>query len=330
MERVAPKPPIAIDGPVIRNSIEPRHLEQPVTATDPIFVLAHVAIPDVAVDDWSLEICGLVGQRLELGLDDLLQLPQTTVESIHQCAGNPFEPTLPSRQIANVVWRGVDLRLLLDQAGADASATFVWSYGLDYGEFFGHEVAQYVKDLPLSRVGQGDVLIAHSLNDEPLSIEHGFPARLVVPGYYGTNSVKWICRLELADRRPEGLFTTELYNDPAEDGGTRPVWEIAPQSMFVCPEPEARVDLVAQRIWGRAWSASEIASVDVSFDGGESWQPADVTPRRQRGWQTFSIDWQPPGPGTYRLQCRATDAGGSVQPADGARNSIHSVDVIAG
>jgi len=329
MQRIAPKPPTAIEGPVIRNTIEPAHLALQITETEQLFVLAHAGIPNVSVDDWTLEVVGLVRKELSLTLDDLMRYPQHSVEAIHKCAGNPFEPTQPSRQIANVIWQGVDLRVLLEDAGVDSSATHLWSYGLDYGEFFGHEVMHYTKDLPLSRVETGDVLIAHSLNGAPLSIEHGFPARLVVPGFYGTNSVKWICRLELANRRPEGLFTTELYNDPVEGGGTKPVWEVEPESMFMFPEADATVGMTSHRIWGRAWSSSEVISVDVSFDGGKVWNSAEIVPRNQHAWQTFSIDWQPPTPGKFRLQCRATDADGRTQPATGARNAIYSVDLTA-
>ena len=199
----------------------------------------------------------------------------------------------------------------------------------DYGEFFGKKVTHYVKDVPLSRVAEGDVLIAHTLNAAPLSPEHGYPARLVVPGFYGTNSVKWLCRLELADARPVGPFTTELYNDPVEGGGTKPVWEIEPESIFVFPRLEDTLRGGVQRIWGRAWSSAEVVSVEVSFDGGEVWNAARLTPRVGRAWQTFVIDWQPPASGKYRLQCRATDADGKKQPVTGARNAIHSVDVVA-
>jgi DMSO/TMAO reductase YedYZ molybdopterin-dependent catalytic subunit len=218
---------------------------------------------------------------------------------------------------------------LLEDAGVDSSATYLWSYGLDYGEFFGNEVTHDIKDLPISRVENGNVLIAHSLNDAPLSAEHEFPARLVVPGFYGTNNVKWICRLELADRRPEGLFTTELYNDPVEGGGTKPVWEVEPESMFVFPAADATVGLESHKIWGRTWSSSEGVSVDVSFDGGEGRNSAEVVPRNHRAWQTSSIDWRPPTPGKFRLQCQATDADGRTQPATEARNAVYSVDLTA-
>ncbi len=98
--------------------------------------------------------------------------------------------------------------------------------------------------------------------------------------------------------------------------------------MFVYPEPDARLIADPHKIWGRAWSSSEVVSVEVSFDGGEVWGPANVTPRSQRAWQTFTIDWQPSAAGQYRLQCRATDADGRTQPASGARNAIYSVDVV--
>ena len=84
-----------------------------------------------------------------------------------------------------------------------------------------------------------------------------------------------------------------------------------------------------QKIWGRAWSSAEVVSVEVSFDGGEAWNPARLTPRVGRAWQTFVIEWQPPASGKYRLQCRATDAQGRKQPVAGARNAIYSLDIVA-
>ncbi len=327
MERIAPKPDMTIDEPVIRNSIESRHLAQDITDERDLFVLAHAGVPKIAAEDWSLEICGMVREARTFSLEDLRQLPQREVTSIHRCAGNPFEPSLPTRQIANVAWRGVDLRHLLDAVGVDARATHLWSYGVESGVFFGHDVTHYVKDVPLRRVAQGDVLIAHSLNGEALSMEHGFPARLVVPGFYGTNHVKWICRLELADRRPEGLFTTQLYLDPVEGGGTRPVWEIEPESIFAFPLPGTVMDMATHRIWGRAWSSTDVDRVEISADGGETWFEAELTSREGYAWQTFSTVWRPPGPGAYRLMCRATDANGQTQPISGWRNEVYSVDV---
>ena len=273
------------------------------------------------------DLHGLIGQGLTISFEQLLGYPKRTVEAIHNCSGSPFDPTTPTRQIANVSWSGVDLRDLLDDLEVDPSATHLWAYGLDHGDFADNQVIHYRKDVPLSRVEEGDVLIAYELNNEPLSAQHGFPARLVVPGFYATNSVKWICRVEIADHRPEGLFTTKFYNDPTPDGETRPVWAIEPESMFVSPAPEGRLTMEASTIWGRAWSSSEIVSVEISFDSGNTWEEAQIEPRFQRSWQKFSTDWLPPKPGEYHLQCRATDQDGRTQPASGARNAVYTVTV---
>ena len=163
------------------------------------------------------------------------------VEAVHQCCGNPLEPTVPTRRVVNVRWGGVDLAALLNEVGIDPRARFLWSYGLDQGDFAGTH-CDYVKDLPLERLASGDVLLAYELNGVPLSPEHGFPVRLVVPGYYGT---KWLWRLHLAERRAEGIFTTRFYNDSvgAADIAAgvpprRPVWALAPESIIVAPAPD--------------------------------------------------------------------------------------------
>ena len=121
-------------------------------------------------------------------------------------------------------------------------AKYLWSYGADYGEFGGNYDEVYVKDLPLERV-PSDVLIAYELNGASLPPEHGFPARLVVPGFYGTNSVKWLTRMTVAATRATGAFTTRSYDDPVpnaagEDSGeTVPVWSVAPESISCRQHP---------------------------------------------------------------------------------------------
>jgi DMSO/TMAO reductase YedYZ molybdopterin-dependent catalytic subunit len=135
-------------------------------------------------------------------LDELKARPKRIVEAVHQCCGNPLEPRVPTRRVANVRWGGVDLAALLDALESDRRARFLWSYGLDGGDFAGTACDHYVKDLPLERLAAGDVLLAYELNGAPLPAAHGFPVRLVVPGYYGTNSVKWLYALHA--RGPRG------------------------------------------------------------------------------------------------------------------------------
>jgi DMSO/TMAO reductase YedYZ molybdopterin-dependent catalytic subunit len=254
------------------------------------------------------------------------------LESVYVCSGNPAQPTVAMRRVANVKWRGVDLAEMLGSLGIRHDATHIWAYGLDYGRFRGVEQQHYVKDFPLSRLREGGVLIAYELNDEPLTQQNGFPARLVIPGYYGTNNVKWLCRLEVADRRPTSIMTTKFYNDPdfdADPSGavTRPVWAVAPESIIVSPPAKGTVPRSPIEIWGWAWSSSEILLVEVSTDGGKSWMRASLEPRRELSWQRFSHIWSPPRAGSYELHCRATDIKGEIQPAHGARNSVYAMNV---
>lgn len=341
--------------------LEPHGLTSRTTPVRDLFVLAHLGVPRIDPTRWSLSIDGLVERPLTLRLEDLKALPQRTVEAFLQCAGNPATPTVPARLIANVRWRGVDLATLLDAAGVAPRARFVWTYGLDRGEFMGVASGSYLKDLPIERARTGDVLIAFELNGEALSAEHGFPARLVVPGFYGTNSVKWLYRIELASERARGPFTTTFYNDPiaAEPGSqaharssseadgrsgaeprvesgreprSRPVWSVAPESVIVSPAPGAIVSRAGGprgiEVWGWAWGDAPIAAVELSFDAGGRWSQARLDPPRERSWQRFSIEWWPAAvSGEVELQCRATDATGRAQPLGGARNAVHKVSV---
>ena len=183
-----------------------------------------------------------------------------------------------------------------------------------------------MKDCPLDRLERGDVLLAYEINGEPLDAEHGFPLRLLVPGFYGTNSVKWLSRLHLADRRAEGPFTTQLYNDAVE-GGTRPVWQIAPESVIVNPAPAAQVGGQAVEIWGWAWADGGVAAVEISTDGGQSWAPAALDRPNGWSWQKFRASWQAEGAGEAVLMSRATGTQGAVQPLADWRNCVHAVPV---
>ena len=334
--QVPARPPMDPGSGVRRMKLAPHQLTDAVTAAESLFVLAHLGIPRVDPAQWSLTIDGLVGGADTLSLDDLKARPKRTVEAIHQCCGNPLEPTVPTRRIVNVRWGGVDLAALLDELEIDPRARFLWSYGLDGGDFAATSCDWFVKDLPLERLGAGGVLLAYELNGAPLPAEHGFPVRLVVPGYYGTNSVKWLWRLHLADRRADGPFTTVFYNDSlsADDVAAglpprRPVWAIAPESIIVAPAPDAVIG-VGERaeIWGWAWSFRGIAAVEVSVDGGAHFTRAVVERRRGWAWQRFSHSWQPTKRGDVQLSVRAFEANGATQPRDGARNSIHTVPIV--
>ncbi|MGH7031911.1 MAG: molybdopterin-dependent oxidoreductase [Stellaceae bacterium] len=313
---------------------EPHQTTARVTPQSELFVLAHLGIPRVEAARWRLEIAGLVERPAIISFDEIRRLPARQVESFHQCAGAPRRPDLAVRRVGNVVWSGADLADLLRSSGIRAEARFLWAYGLDHGDYDGVSAKWYIKDMPLARLAEGGVLLAYEVNGEPLTPEHGFPLRLIIPGYYGTNTVKWLWRLELAAARAPGPFTTVLYNDPDLNTDpdpaarrTRPVWSAPPEALIVAPAPGPVAAGATSEIWGWAWAAAGVARVEVSLDGGDSWSPARVEPRRQWSWQRFVFDWRPDATGSFTLAARAIDTRGAVQPMSRARNAIHRVTV---
>ncbi len=323
-------------GLVIRFPRRPHQLTETATPLDGIFTLAHFGIPEIEPRLWTIRIEGMVQRPLVLSVEELMRRPKRTVVSVHECAGNPLKPTEAFRAVANVAWSGADLREILDEATVDSAARFVWSYGVDHGEYEGTQNASYLKDLPLERAMAGEVLLAYEMNGEPLTIEHGAPVRLFIPGFYGTNNVKWLYRIEIADRRADSPMTTVLYNDalPSASRGNsagksaRPVWEIAPESVIVAPPPNAELPVgQAVQIWGWAWASRGVARAEVSTDGGATYQRAKLDGRAQWSWQRFSYDWVPVSAGTVAISCRATDSDGVTQPSHGARNSVHETVV---
>ena len=322
-------PAIPLDPPGLtrRAPLLPHQMGQAVTPTEHLFMLAHLGVARPLGMAWDVSLGGLVRRPLRLTLADLAQRPAARLEAVHQCAGNPMQPSVATRRVANVVWEGVWLRDLLAEAQPLPGAGFLWADGADAGSFDGEAVPFYRKDLPLARVPQ-DVLLATRLNGAPLPDEHGGPLRLVVPGFYGTNSVKWLWRLQLADRRAEGLFTTRFYNDTLPDGSRRPVWGLAPEAVFTTPAPGDHVSGQVE-LQGWAWGDAPVVRVEISDDGGTRWWAAEVAPRQGRSWQAWSAQWTPDGRGPRRLLCRATDASGATQPLQGARNEAHVVEVEA-
>lgn len=313
--------------------LAPHELTERVTPQLDLFVLAHVGVPQIDAATWRLEIGGLVECPRTFSFDEIRQLPKRSVESFHQCAGFPRRPDIATRRVANVVWSGADLGGVLQAAGIKPSARYLVSHGVDRGEYDGLPMSDYVKDMPIERLAEGSVLLAYEINGEPLTRAHGFPLRLVIPGYYGTNAVKWLRRLELTAERADGVYTRELYNDPVAPGYspegsvTRPVWEAGPEAIIVAPRHGATRGLKATEIFGWAWAASHVARVEISTDRGRTWFQATVEPRAQWSWQRFSVQWHPPASGHYILMARATDVRGATQPMERARNSVHTVRV---
>jgi DMSO/TMAO reductase YedYZ molybdopterin-dependent catalytic subunit len=298
------------------------------TSEADLFVLAHLGIPSITRRDWALSVTGLTSKPMTLAFADLAGFQHHTLTAFHKCAGNPIKPGEPTPdRVGNIVWRGIRLRDLLVASGYNPHATHVWADGIDGGSFEGVAVAKYQKDIPIAKALQDEVLLAFEINGAPLSAYRGGPVRLIVPGWYGTNSVKWLQTLHLADRRAEGPFTTTWYNDTDASDIRRPVWAVAPDSAIVTPAAGDTIDPGALIVSGWSWGEQDIARVDISTDGGATWTLATLSPRTDKSWQGFSVSLRVDRGGPLRIISRATDMQGNVQPLSGARNASVAVEV---
>ncbi|KAI1022233.1 hypothetical protein LB504_007390 [Fusarium proliferatum] len=319
------------EGFFLRPPPTPHHFSSFITPDDQLFQTIHMGAAVVDNAKWLLVVDGLVRKPFALSLAQLKSLPQTSVTSFHECYGSPLKPpTSNPWRIGNVVWTGVRLSTILALSKPLPEACFVWSEGLDHGKFFEYEADRYQKDLPVAKAQRPEVLLAWKINGESLSKERGGPVRLIVPGWFGTNSTKWLCRLSLQETRAPGPFAAVLYNekDPTDPEGERmrPVWEVEVNSMITKPADSAVISIGVVWVEGWAWSHDRVSVVEVSKDEGQSWIRGKVDNKEDQAWQKFTVavDLEPK---VWRLIARATSESGMQQPLTGRRNHVHSITV---
>jgi DMSO/TMAO reductase YedYZ molybdopterin-dependent catalytic subunit len=314
----------------IRNPPPPHDLDTYITPDDKLFQTTHMGHAMIDPSRYRIVVDGLVDHPITLTLSNLHSMPQTSITSFHECFGSPLKPPIERCcRIGNVVWSGVKVSHILSLAGlpATTSSLYLWTSGLDRGTFNDTYADAYTKDLPLSKALSHEVIIAHSMNGAPLSKERGAPARLVVPGYFGTNSVKWVCRFEVRDSRAQGPYTTKWYNEIQSNDEVKPVWGVEVNSVIVRPRAGEVVKGRELQVEGWAWSEDGVKSMRVSGDGGMTWQEADVHEREGLGWQKFDV-WVVVEKGRCEIIARAMCKKRNVQPMEGRRNCVHRVEVV--
>jgi DMSO/TMAO reductase YedYZ molybdopterin-dependent catalytic subunit len=294
------------------------------------YLLIHFDIPVVDPDDWVLTVGGKVRRPMRINLEQLKARPSKTIAVTLECAGNgrarlsprPLSQPWLVEAVGNAEWTGTPLSPLLDEAEPLAKFGDVVFTGLDRG-IQGDLEQQYERSLPLAECRRDDVLLAYAMNGQPLPPQHGFPVRLIVPGWYGMAHVKWLRGITLLGGEFAGYQQAAAYHYRLSDGDTGvPVTRILPRALMVppgVPDFMSRVRFLApsrQLLEGRAWSGwAPVTKVEVSVDGGLSWDPATLgEPVSPYAWRPWSYVWHATKPGEYDLGVRASDAAGNIQP----------------
>jgi len=303
-------------------------LRYPITPTGMHYLLVHFDIPEVNLKEWRVKVGGLVTKSMSLTLDDLKAHPAITIAVTMECAGNGrafLSPRSISQPwllgaIGTAEWTGTPLRGILEEAGISSEAVEILFTGLDQG-VQEDEVQFYQRSLSIDEASREEVLLAYQMNGEPLQPQHGYPLRLIVPGWYGMTSVKWLERIEVIGTSFQGYqMGAYRYRKTVDDLG-QPVSLMRVRALMVppgIPDFMTRTRLVnagSVTLTGRAWAGRlGISRVEVSVDGGSTWLEAQLGERvSPHAWQAWSSTWAAT-PGRYTLCVRATDTVGNVQP----------------
>lgn len=360
----APALPLSAAAVVKRDMIvrsrRPEDLEMPmdgfsswITPVDRFFVRSHHYVPKLDPATWRLSVQGEVSKPLTLSFADIEKLPSVDSVAVMECAGNGrglYEPPVPGLQweygaVGNARWTGVRLAEVLRMAGVNTSARELIFDGADVPI---GTMPDFQRGIPLERAMMNDVLLAYRMNGEPLAAQHGFPLRVVVPGWASDSWTKWLTKITVSNTENENFFMKTAYRHPgkpvapgsAVDAAMmKPVASLRVKSVIASPVDGAAIPAGPVKISGVAWSnGSPIMEVQVSTDGGRSWKQARFGDDQAKyAWRLWDFTWTPPADGYYNLMARAKDLSGDIQPlvqewnpSGYLYNVVHSVGVRVG
>jgi sulfite dehydrogenase len=317
------------------------YFKELITPNEAVFVRFHISNIPTSVDlsQWRLKVGGNTERELNLSLDDLKKFEKVTYTAVMQCSGNGrsyFEPRVFGGQwgngaMANVTWGGARLKAILDKAGIKPGSVDVSFDGLDTPPLT--SVPDLIKSLPIDKAIEEDIIVAYEMNGTPPPMLNGFPARLIVPGWYATYWVKSLTEINVLTKPFEGFWMKTAYRIPNTPCGcvppgtapqsTIPINRMTTRSLII--EPAAKSSLKVNQlaeIKGIAFSGGySIKEVIVSIDGGKTWHEAKLGRDLGRySWIQFSYPWRPAKPGKYTLMAKATNSIGESQPFEGLWN----------
>jgi sulfite oxidase len=326
----------------ITREMPPSLLDTWITPTEHFFVRNNEHMPQISAADWKLAITGEVARQLTLTMKEFARFGPRSVTNTLECAGNGrafFQPRIGGVPwtrggVGNAVFSGPSLGFLLRLARVKSTARHVAFRGASVPS----RDPRFVRSIPIEKALDPDTIVATEMNGAPLTPEHGYPARVLVPGWIGSASIKWLTEIRVLTREFEGFFMDSAYRLPAsvpfgpasEENPNNSVQargsvitSLPVKSIITAPADGSSIDPVASaRISGAAWAGdSAIARVEISVDGGRSWQPAALGSERARyAWRLWNFDWKPPQEGSYEIISRATDNQGRSQPLEMAWN----------
>ena len=338
----------------VRNHSMPLEaLRYPITPVGLHYLLIHFDIPAVDPDSYELAVGGGVRRPLRLSLDEIRSRPATTLAVTLECAGNGRERLAPrpmsqpwlTEAVGTAEWTGTQLAPILEEASPEDGAMEVVFTGLDRGVQGGVDQL-YERSLTLADASRPEVLLAYAINGRPLPPQHGFPLRLIVPGWYGMAHVKWLRSITVIDSAFKGYQQATAYHHrPSGDDAGVPVERMLPRALMVppgVPDFMTRTRFVepsTQVIEGRAWSGrAPITRVELSADGGSTWTDALLEePSSPFAWGRWTCEWDARHAGEVELCARATDAAGNTQPMEQdwnlegvQNNAVQRVRVVVG
>jgi DMSO/TMAO reductase YedYZ molybdopterin-dependent catalytic subunit len=335
---------------VLQNLLVWEELDSWLTPADNFFVVSHYGNQTLTEANWRLHIGGLVARPQTLALADLKRRPRREVTFTLECSGNTGLPFFIGG-VGNARWAGTPLAPLLERAGICDQGTEVVFWGADAGELTIRDnggvlsggrsgkvvddgaggldltiTEQFARSMSLEEALSGDKLLCYEMNGVPLPPEHGFPLRLIAPGWYGVANVKWLTRIEVMDQRYASRFMARDYvtiREQVRDGQT--VWTFNTVKHDRLKSAPAKVTRRHNRyaIMGAAWGAP-IAEVEVRIDDGP-WMTASLADEHRAhhrsraggkfAWRFWTLKWGKPAPGEHTITSRAYDTAGNVQPA---------------
>jgi DMSO/TMAO reductase YedYZ molybdopterin-dependent catalytic subunit len=305
---------------VIGNQLQWENLDSWVTPNDQFFTIAHYNKPVLDATTWRLQLGGLVQQPMVLTLDDLKARPRKELTFTLECSGNNGLPFF-SGGIGNATWAGTPLAPLLQQAGILDQGIDVVFFGSDSGVEDVRDIKMpqhFARSLTVADAMDPRNLLCYEMNGSPLPQAHGYPVRLIAPGWYGIANTKWLQRIEVLPTRYENRFMARDYvtiREQQRDGQS--VWTETSVGRALLKSAPAKVTRAngQYRIVGAAWGAP-IGQVEVQIDGGP-WLPATIDQGQDAefAWKLWFLDWGNPGTGEHSITSRAIDTSGHIQPA---------------